>query len=277
MATLREKLQDGPLLGMCMMYPAPGIVERIGSDWDWVWIDGQHGELDYNDVLALVRACDFVGRPSFVRVPGHDFGTIGKALDSGASALIVPCVDTVEQARAVVDAAKFPPLGKRSYGARRPIDLKGRLYSDTANEEVLLVVQIESPEAIENADAIAALSGVDALFLGPDDVMLRRGFTMNTPRSKETLGADMQAVMNACNKHNKLGCMVGASDEMLRLSIEMGFHFIVVGGDVAFLANTSQQAAEKARKTLQEISGQQKSSNNHVSQASSTQQAATIY
>src|SRR5688500_15778631 len=181
MTFLRKMLDEGrnrPLLGLSVMYPGPGAVERIGPDWDWMWIDGQHGEMGYEQTLALVRACDLIQRPAVVRVPGHEAGPIGKTLDMGAAAVIVPCVDTAEQAGAGADAAKFPPLGKRSYGGRRPIDFQGRSYSDTANTDTLLIAQIESPQAIENADAIAATSGVDALFLGPDDLMLRRGHSM---------------------------------------------------------------------------------------------------
>lgn len=249
--SFRARLQSGvPQLGLCIMYPSPGVIERIGTDWDWVWIDGQHGELGYSDVLAIVRACDLIGCPSFVRVPGHEFGPIGLALDTGASGLIVPVVDTPEQAQAVVNAAKFPPLGRRSYGARRPIDRQGRTYSDTANEEVLLIAQIESPEAIDNAEAIAAVPGIDALFLGPDDIMLRRGYSMTAPRSKETLGADMEAVASACRKHGKFAVMVGFGAEMLGVCVELGFNMIVSGGDVPFLANGSKQASEEARALL---------------------------
>lgn len=205
MTTFREKLATGPQLGLCVMYPSPGVIERIGADWDWIWIDGQHGQLGYSEVINLVRACDLVDRPAMVRVPGHEFGSIGMALDAGASGIIVPCVDTPEQAQNAVNAAKFPPLGKRSYGGRRAIDLHGREYSESANEDVLLICQVESPEAIDNAEAIAAIDGVDALFLGPDDILLRRGVPMMAPRSRETLGPDMEAAMNACRKHNKLG------------------------------------------------------------------------
>jgi 4-hydroxy-2-oxoheptanedioate aldolase len=253
--SFRESLTTGmPQLGLCVMYPSPGIIERIGPDWDWIWIDGQHGQLGYNDVLALVRACDLVQRPAFVRVPGHEFGPIGLALDTGASGIIVPLVDTPEQAQSIVDAAKFPPLGKRSYGARRPIDLQGRLYSDTANTEVLLVAQIESPEAIDNAEAIAAVPGVDALFLGPDDILLRRGVAMDVPRTAQLLRSDMEAVINACRKHHKFAVMVGASPEMLSLSATLGFHMIVVGAEVGFLASASKQASESARAVLREMS-----------------------
>jgi len=251
MKSLRPALKTGsPQLGMCIMYPAPGIIERIGPDWDWVWVDGQHGELGYQDTLAIVRACDLVGKPAMVRVPSHEFGGIGLALDMGAAGVIVPVVDTPEQAKSVVKAAKFPPLGGRSYGGRRPIDLHGRLFSDTANEDTLCICQIESPEAIENADKIAAVPGVDALFLGPDDGMLRRGVKMNAPRNKETLGKDMEAVMNACRKHGKIGVAVGMAAEMLKVCLSYGYHMIVSGGDVPFLANTSKSTSAEAREIV---------------------------
>lgn len=253
--SFRETLTTGtPQLGVCVTYPSPGVIERIGPDWDWVWIDGQHGQLGYGDVLSLVRACDLVQRPAFVRVPGHEFGTIGLALDTGASGLIVPVVDTPEQAQSIVNAAKFPPLGKRSYGARRPVDRQGRLYADTANETVLLVAQIESPEAVDNAEAIAAVPGVDALFLGPDDVLLRRGYAMDAPRTAGMLQGDMEAVINACRKHDKFGVMVGGNPEMLTLAISLGCHMIACGADAGFLANGSKQATETARALLKEMS-----------------------
>jgi 4-hydroxy-2-oxoheptanedioate aldolase len=253
MTSLRKMLdapEGRPLLGLSVMYPSPGAVERIGPDWDWMWLDGQHGEMGYEQTLALVRACDLIGRPAVVRVPGHEFGGIGKALDMGAAAVITPVVDTVEHARAVVDAAKFPPLGKRSYGGRRPIDFQGRNYADTANRDTLLIAQIESPQAIENADAIAAVDGVDALFLGPDDLMLRRGFSMTSPKSRETLGKDMDLVIGACRKHGKVGVMVGVGEEMLRLCLSMGFQMIVSGSDVGFLAGGSKQASNEARAVI---------------------------
>lgn len=248
MSSFRESLKlPEPRFGLCIMYSDPGVVERIGADWDWVWIDGQHGQMGYRETLALVRACNFVQRPAFVRVPWLEAGHIGLALDMGAQGVIVPCVDTPEQALAAVRAAKFPPLGGRSYGGRRPVDLAGRLYSNTANEEVLLVVQLESPEAIENAEKIAAIPGVDALFLGPDDLLLRRGHPMDAPRSKELLWKDMEAVSRAFRKHGKAGVMVGMTPDTLEMCLSLGYSMIVAGGDVSFLAGGSKKAAADAR------------------------------
>jgi 2-keto-3-deoxy-L-rhamnonate aldolase RhmA len=252
--TFRAALASGvPQFGLCIMYPCPGELERIAPDWDWLWIDGQHGEMGYEDLLAMVRACDAVGKPAFVRSPSHDTGRIGLALDTAAAGVIVPLVDTSEEARKLVHAAKFPPIGGRSYGGRRPVDLHGRLFSDKANEEVLLIVQIESPQAIENADAIAAVPGVDVLFLGPDDVMMRRGFSMDSPRSKNTLGSDMQAVVAACRKHGKFSLASGGTNaDMIRFCVEAGFNMIVAGGDIRFLPEGSKKAAKEAREVVQQ-------------------------
>lgn len=237
-----------PQLGLCIMYPSPGVVERIGGDWDWIWLDGQHGQLaGYREMLDAVRACDVIGRPAFVRVPCVDGGWIGLALDMGAAAVIVPQVEDAAMARAAVKAAKFPPLGERSYGGRRPIDRGGRLYSEQANAATRLVCQIESPAALANAEAIAAVPGVDALFLGPDDLLLRQGIGMNEPRTKELLGDTMKAVAAACGKHGKAAFTVAVAPEMITFAVASGFRYIVAGGDVPFLANGSQAAASAAR------------------------------
>lgn len=244
----RKALAEGkPQLGFCIMYPATGIVEKCGSDYDWLWLDGQHGQLDYSTMLSLVRAADFIKRPSFVRVAWNEFGAIALAADMFPQGVIVPCVSTVEEAQAAVQAAKLPPLGKRSYGARRACDVVGRLYSNTANSDLMLICQIETPEGIENAEAIAATPGVDGLFLGPDDIMLRRGFTMDAPKNQETLGKDMELVMAACRKHNKPGVMVGVGAEMMSLCLKTGFTMVVGGGDVTCLGFAAKQWASDAR------------------------------
>lgn len=251
MADIVSKLTaNRTLIGLNIMYPSPGVVERIAPDWDFIWVDGQHGQIGYSEMLNLVRACDLVNVPALVRIPWLEFGAVGMVLDSNAAGVIVPCVDSVEEAKAAVAAAKFPPLGRRSYGGRRPIDRQGRGYAHNANVDRLLIVQIESPQAIENAQAIASIPGVDALFLGPDDVMLRRGHAMDAPRTAAMLEPDMRAVSDACKQHGKFSMSVAIGAEMFNLHTEMGFNLLVAGGDVPFLANGSKAAAGEARSWL---------------------------
>lgn len=127
------------------------------------------------------------------------------------------------------------------------IDRQGRLYSARANAETLLVVQIESPEAVATADAIAALPGVDALFLGPDDLMLRRGLAMDTPRSPANLGDDLRAVAAAARRHGKLAATVGTTPEMAGLAAGLGYDYIAGAADVGLLAAGSAAAVAALR------------------------------
>jgi len=239
--TLKNTKPYSPKFGINCMYPAPGIIERIGSEWDWIWIDGQHGQVaGYETMLSMIRACNLVGRPAFVRVPSHESAWIALALDADADAVIVPQVESVAEAKAVVKSAKFPPIGNRSYGGRRPIDRHGRGFSENANKDRLLVCQIESDQALDDAAKIAAVDGVDALFLGPDDMMLRRGLSMDQPRKPEMMADCVEKLTAACRKRGKLSMTVAVGDETLALCLHHGVDYIVVGGDVPFLATMSQ-------------------------------------
>jgi len=238
-----------------MTYPCPGVIESIGPDWDWVWIDGQHGQLDYRDMLAMVRACDLVGKPAYVRVPWNEQGWIALVNDMAVSGIIVPCIDSVDEARAALETAKFPPLGRRSFGGRRPNDRFGRTYGETANEDVKLIAMIESPQAIDAAQTIAALDGIDGLLLGPDDIMLRRGYSMTTPRSDEVLGADMKAVADAAHSNGKTAMMVGISTRMLQASLKYGYEMVATAYDSFFLRDGSQRSREMANGVLNNEKG----------------------
>jgi 4-hydroxy-2-oxoheptanedioate aldolase len=252
MNPFNESLKKSPCLGFCLMYPAPGIIERVGPDWDWIWVDGQHGQLDYCDILAAVRACNLIRRPAVVRVPGHDQGTIGKMLDTAAEAIMVPMVDTVEQARSVVEAAKFPPLGGRSFGGRRPIDLFGRTYAHQDQPQPLLICQIETELGLKNAPKIAAIKGVDVIFFGPDDMALRKGLPMDQPRPAGYLDKSLKAVAKAANDHGKIAGGVFTTPEALAQAVAMGFRLIVASGDVALLSGGSKSASKSLRAALTE-------------------------
>lgn len=239
-------------LGLCIMYPSPGVIERIGKDWDWIWLDGQHGQIaGYETMLAMVRACHSVGVPAFVRVPGHEASWIGLALDAGASAVIVPQVESAEQADFLVKAAKFPPTGNRSFGGRRPIDLHGRGYYAESNDSTKLICQIESPDALKNAGEIAGIDGVDGLFLGSDDYLLRSGIEIAQSGGDPQLAEAMSALSRICGPLGKSLVGVGAGAGSFALCIENGATHVVVGGDVGFLAGGSKSAAQNARLALE--------------------------
>lgn len=235
---------------MCVMYPAAGIIERIGPDWDWVWIDGQHGELGYHDILAAVRACNVIDRFALVRVPGHEAGPIGTVLDTDADAVMVPMVETADQAARLVEAAKFPPLGKRSYGGRRPIDRHTRAYAHPDRPQPMLVCQIETHAGLDHVEAIAAVEGVDALFFGPDDMALRDGLPMDQPRPAGHFDDALKTVADAANARGKIAAGVFPDEQGVRQAVNWGYRLIVGGGDVPFLATSSHARSQALRACL---------------------------
>lgn len=243
-----ETKNTGLKLGVGIMYPSPGVLERIAPDWDWVWLCAQHGQLaGYDTMLSMVRACHSVGRPAYVRVPGQEASWIGLALDMEAEAVIVPQVDTPEQASAVVKAAKFPPLGDRSYGGRRVIDRNGRGYYRTANTSSLLICQIESQLALENADRIVSTPGVDALFLGPDDYLLRQGIAIDCEDGDDLIVAALQRLGPLCRDAGKGLVCIGIRESIFHAAADLGATHLVCGTDVGFLAGGSKSAVQIAR------------------------------
>jgi 2-keto-3-deoxy-L-rhamnonate aldolase RhmA len=233
---IRERLAAGEvLIGFSLGFPTPGIIELAGGEWDWFWIDGQHGAFNYNELLDAVRAAEIVGVPPILRLPGHDYSIIGPALDLGAAGLLVPMVETAEQAEAIVQAVRFPPLGKRSYGARRLFDMHGPLYYEHANDEVLLMVQIETVEGLENCEKIAAVEGVDALFVGPSDLRLSMGKHITTPLSDPALQEAFDRVAAACKAHGKHPATVGATMDVIEDLAGRGYQLMVRGRDSEIL------------------------------------------
>jgi 4-hydroxy-2-oxoheptanedioate aldolase len=227
------------------MYPSTGALERIGGDWDWIWIDCQHGDIDWREAANLLRVTTVINRPGVVRIPSHDAGWVGKLLDAGAAGVIIPMVESVAEAKAMIQAAKFPPMGNRSYGGRRIIDFMGRSYYKTANRDTLLIIQLESNEAVARADEIAALDGVDGLFLGPDDLFLRDNQDVDTAKTEQTIGKQYQMVTDACRKHGKIQIGHGVNDATLAMAKQYGYQMVIGGGDVGFLAGASKAAAQK--------------------------------
>ena len=199
-----KQIKNGEIkLGINIMYPVPGVIERIGADWDWVWIDAQHGQFEYNSILACVRACDYIKVPSVIRVPNHDYGFIGLALDTGASGVMVPMVNTAEEAELIVKASKFPPVGQRSYGARRLIDLYGRGYSHTANSDTIIIAQIETKEGLMNVDEIANVQGIDVIFFSPDDMAMQDNMNMDELRKPKHFEKEMKKLAETAKNAGK--------------------------------------------------------------------------
>lgn len=166
--------------------------------------------------------------------------------DMAPTMLMVPMIDTAEQAQAVVRATRFPPLGNRSYGGRRPIDLHGREYF--SQHEIALAAQIETPEAISNLEVIARTPGVDVLFFSPDDMKLRLGLPINTPTDGPELREGMELTARAARNAGKFcACAAGTVAAAAR-AVEMGYQMLVCGSDVGFIRSHAPDKLAEIRK-----------------------------
>jgi 2-keto-3-deoxy-L-rhamnonate aldolase RhmA len=233
-----DRIKAGkPAFGFNTQFADPGLLEMVGRDWDFVWIDIQHGLAHMSDLLNLVRMCDLTGLTSFIRLPADVPDMVSFALDLDAGGVIVAQVERVAQAQALVQAAKYPPIGNRSYGSRRIIDRMGRDYVEKANREQLLILQIESPEAAAIAGSIAAVQGVDGLMIGPDDMKLRLGLPMSAPLSTPELAKAAASVTAATRQNGKLALgFAEASPAGIQASVAAGFNMISLSAIARYIA-----------------------------------------
>ena len=170
--TALQKLKEGKqIFGASVYSPDPNIYcAMANAGYDYLWIEMQHSPLTYGDVAKMIYACRGSSAMPFIRVPDATESDIQKATDVGALGIIVPTVDTVEKAQAAVKWSKYPPQGRRSQGSGQYGALWGNDYRQTANDNMLVVIMIETPLGVENAEKIASVSGIDVIFAASTDL-----------------------------------------------------------------------------------------------------------
>src|SRR5438093_4379594 len=177
----------------------PDLIDQLGTlDVDGIWLEGEHGGVDYADLGNLTRACDLWGKTSVVRVMDNDYATIYRTLDRGAQGICVPHVNTRAEAEAVVEAAKFAPLGKRGMFTSRQGFGVGD-YFKTANAQSLLIVLIEDIVAIKALDEILKVEHIDVFFVAPNDLATSMGHIgkMGHPDVQQTIDGAIGKIVGA--------------------------------------------------------------------------------
>jgi len=242
--TLLRKLRERNIaLGYSSAFPHPGLVELTSRYWDFVWLCSQHGYHDYNSIYHCMLAAEKWDVATVVRVPGHEPDYLSRVMDLAPSAIMIPQVNNVEEARAISKAVCFPPDGGRSYGGNRAISLYGWDYYK--EKHTLIIAQIESEEAVKNAAEIINMPGIDMLFFSDNDMRLSMGVPFGADeRDIPNYVPHMQTVVKACLDCGKLAGLVAVSDFVLRTAIEAGFTAIVVAGDHLFLRMCQSHAQE---------------------------------
>ena len=227
------KLSNNEVVRICGLgHFIPAFVKHVAHfGYDCIWLDLEHRLIDEREVQSLLQLAHLCDIDVMLRAPTLEKTRLYRYLEDGAAGLMIPHVSTPEKAQMLVDAVKFPPIGDRGYdGAGIDCDYiltADANYTDDANAQTFLVVQIETLEAVENVDAIASINGVDGLFVGPGDLGLR---IKNTDTDK-TVESCIEVVAAAAKKHGKAWGIPAGTPEILKQRKEQGAQLIAHGGD----------------------------------------------
>ena len=237
----REKLEAGQLslgVGVRMTRSVEIAKAMAVSGFDWLFLDMEHGVMSLEACAQISVAALDAGIAPIARVPYGQFSIATRALDNGAMGIVVPHIDTAAEARECVERLKYPPVGHRSMGGIGPhYGLRNASVGDAAkalNAANLTVVMLETPKAIENADEIAAVPGVDVLLIGTNDLCAEMG--IHGDFGNDRVAGAYSKMIAACQKHNKFPGMAGIYNEtIMPRYIGMGARFILSGQDAQFM------------------------------------------
>lgn len=256
-ATLRNAALDrlaagemalGVILRQSRTVDIAPIMKACG--YDWLFLDLEHNSMDLDVAVQISVAALGAGIAPVARVPARQLWMATRILDGGGLGIVVPHVDTQEEARTIAAALRYPPQGHRSVAGGLPhFGYEKKALAETCaeiNAATMVVVMLETPLAIENADAIAAVPGIDSLLIGTNDLAMELGIPGGF--GDERIAAAYQTVVDACRKHGKHAGVGGIADEaLLRRYIEMGVRLVLPGSDLAFMQSAATATAAKMR------------------------------
>ncbi|MCE9603996.1 MAG: 2-dehydro-3-deoxyglucarate aldolase [Planctomycetia bacterium] len=243
--TVKRKLREGkPSFGTWLSLGdlvATRVLARAG--YDWLTLDIEHAAIDWSQAAMIFAAVADAGGIPLARVPQGSHDYIKRVLDAGAWGIVVPMVDTVEQAQIAIRAAHYPPFGNRSIGGgmhSMNFNTTADEYYKKWNDEVLVILQTESPTGVKNAEAIYSLEGVDAIFVGPNDLR----WQMKKMGEPDPTEAEFEALLDEVVRvGKKVGCPTGMHtmdpQSALKRSAQ-GMQFIAVGSDLRFMTQQAQ-------------------------------------
>lgn len=246
--SVKRQLRAGePSIGTFMALGSTLGAEQLAHvGFDWLLIDQEHGAIDAPLMQSLLQSISTTGTIPLVRVPEVEGPWVGRALDAGAYGVIVPMVEDRADAEAAVAAARYPPLGIRGIGGSRTRLYGGADYVQRANDEILLVVEIESARGVENAREILSVKGVDAYFIGSGDLCASLGLPHTWEPDFPEYWAAIEAVQRAADEAG-VPHGIHTSQGRVAAMIERGYRFIAVGFDVSFMASAAAAALQTAR------------------------------
>lgn len=249
------RIRQNQIVRMCCLgHFIPAFVKQAAHlGFDCIWLDLEHRNFTDRDVQTMLAYSHLHDIDIMVRPPTLEKTRLYRFLEDGAAGLMIPHVNNAEKARMLVDATKFPPLGDRGLdGAGLDADFyvtDADAFVREANEQTFLVVQIETLEALRNVDQIAAVPGVDALFVGPGDLGLR----MKLDPSEGTLESAYERVASACQRHGKAWGAPTGTPEVLTKRRQQGGQLLNHGGEFGAILRMLTESAAAFQKTEQDV------------------------
>ncbi|UVC07981.1 4-hydroxy-2-oxovalerate aldolase [Rhizobium sp. TH2] len=240
-------------VGTFAAIPHPVAIEvTAAAGVDFICIDWEHAQISRERIEDLVRAADVHSVPAMVRVPGHAPESIAAALDAGAAGVLVPRVSTAEQARAAVQATRYPPVGARGVGPGRAAAYGYRIpdYLASANEKLLLAIQVETAEGLANIDAIAAVDGVDVIFIGPGDLSV--SIDAMGPAGAKKLNVAIETIAKAAVRAGRTSGIFRPSPDDIGIWMQSGIRFFILASDTMFLGASVAAGMEAAQRNARD-------------------------
>jgi 4-hydroxy-2-oxoheptanedioate aldolase len=234
--TAKQKMLRGePAFGYSLGLGSAVVAEAMArTGIDWLMIDNQHGSWGPDSTIAALIAIEGGAATPMARVARNDYTMIGRLLDEGMLGIVVPMVHTVDDARAAAAACRFPPRGSRSWGWARASAM-GADYPDWIDDQIFLAVQIESAQAVENAEAIMAVPGVDGCWMGPGDLAFSMGIHPRDQGKHEGHRRAIERVVQACRDTGKIAGFASDTPQQALDRWKQGFQFLTSGSDSGFM------------------------------------------
>jgi 4-hydroxy-2-oxoheptanedioate aldolase len=251
MASLRELFDSGrTILGGWCHIPSGFSAELMGRcGFDWVCVDMQHGVVGYDAAVPMLQALSITGTPAFVRIPWNQPDHIMKVLDAGAQGIIVPMVSTAEEAAQAVRYVKYPPRGVRSWGPIRASLEIPDYTPEKGNRITVVAAMIETPEGVQNMDAIMQVEGIDAIYVGPSDLALGHGLPPTLSGGTAEHEELIAAVLDGCRRNGVVpGIHTDGAETALRRR-DAGFRMITILSDGGLMRTMASRSLATVRET----------------------------
>jgi 4-hydroxy-2-oxoheptanedioate aldolase len=237
-----DKLRSGkPSVGSWLTLCSPVVAESMAQiGWDWLVVDAEHSPVGFETMVNCFRAIQLGGAVPMARVPWNDTVWIQRTLDAGALGLVVPMVNSADDARSVVSNMRYATKGQRSFGGSRVAPYINGEYRTWADEQLAVIVMIETIRAVEQAEAILGVEGVVGCFIGPNDLALSMGLAQKDMGPGTEHEAAMLHVLEAARKTGKAAGKHCFSAGEVTMRIGQGFQFLALASDGVFLAKAAQ-------------------------------------